>query len=413
MVNRSMIIRLWIVALVAMAVAIACDSVPLTSPTGSTISISIDRGVLPLNAQATVRAIVTESSGTPVHNGTMVTFQPSIGTVNPPSVETVNGVAISTFFAGTMSGSGVIHAYSGGARTGSGNSSSGGAEVRIGWAAVGTMAISASPSSVSQSGGTVTISAFVGDDSSNPLPGVPVIFTAAAGSLSSNTALSDANGVARVQFTTSQTATVSANAGTSTVVIEIVVSPAPTVTITAPDTAIAGVPVPVSVSVTTGGGNVAPRQVESLTINYGDNFTETRTNVTGAVGFTHTYQNAGGYTITATARDVTNNTGSTSKGIVVTHATLPTVQLTASPNPVPPAANGVTSITVTGTPGNGGAPIRSVVVRKSDGTVIFSGTGTNTFTYQFPAGSGQNQISATATDANGQTATVTTVVIVG
>ena len=118
--------RLYAIAIVTVLVVVACDTVPLTSPTGSTISISVDKPVLPINGQATVRAVVMEVSGTPVHNGTMVTFTPTIGSVNPPEAPTVNGIATSTFLAGPASGSGVIHAFSGGARTGSGNSSSGG-----------------------------------------------------------------------------------------------------------------------------------------------------------------------------------------------------------------------------------------------------------------------------------------------
>ena len=139
--------------------------VPLTSPTGSTISLSIDKNILPLNGQATVRAVVTESSGTAVHNGTTVTFQPSIGRTDPVDAQTVNGIATVTFLAGAVSGTGFIHAFSGGARTGSGNASSGGVEVKIGAAAAGGMSVSATPSSISQSGGTVTISALVMDPS--------------------------------------------------------------------------------------------------------------------------------------------------------------------------------------------------------------------------------------------------------
>ena len=71
-------IRLSFVAVMTVVAVMACDSVPLTSPTGSTISLSIDRNILPIGGQATVRAVVTESAGTPVHNGTVVTFNPSI-----------------------------------------------------------------------------------------------------------------------------------------------------------------------------------------------------------------------------------------------------------------------------------------------------------------------------------------------
>ena len=52
--------RLYAIAVVTVLVVVACDTVPLTSPTGSTITISIDKTVLPLNGQATVRAVVME-----------------------------------------------------------------------------------------------------------------------------------------------------------------------------------------------------------------------------------------------------------------------------------------------------------------------------------------------------------------
>jgi len=78
----------------------------------------VDQTTLPLNGQATVRAIVIESAGTPVHNGTQVTFATILGSFNPPTSDTVDGVATTTFFAGSISGSTKINAYSGGASTG-------------------------------------------------------------------------------------------------------------------------------------------------------------------------------------------------------------------------------------------------------------------------------------------------------
>src|ERR671912_217681 len=91
--------RLGLVALATVVVVVACDTMPLTSPTGSTISLSIDRSILPLEGQATVRAVVTESAGTAVHNGTVVTFQPSIGRTDPVEAQTINGVATVNFLA--------------------------------------------------------------------------------------------------------------------------------------------------------------------------------------------------------------------------------------------------------------------------------------------------------------------------
>lgn len=404
-------IRLWCVALVAVVAVVACDSIPLTSPTGSTISISIDRSVLPLNGQAVVRAIVTESSGTPVHNGTVVTFQPSIGAVDPPSAETINGVAVSTFFAGSVSGTGVIHAYSGGARTGSGNSSTGGlgAEVRVGSAAVGGMALSAAPSSVSQSGGTVTISALVMDASNNPLPGVSVLFTASTGTLNSTTAVSDANGVARVQLTTSQSATVTAIAGSGRGEVQVIVSAAPSLSFAAntPTTATIGVPVPITVS-TSSGNTSAPRQIQTLDLDFGDGTVETRSNVTGSVSFVHVYNQARGYTLTARAVDVSGNTGFAQHAIVVSRS-IPTVTLTAPASVDFSETGGVAGFTVAATAASGQPPIQSVVVRLADGTVIFSGSGGASFTYQFTA-PGSYAVNAVATDAAGGTGTASAIV---
>jgi adhesin/invasin len=403
--------RLYLIALATIAVVVACDRIPLTSPTGSSISISIERGVLPLNGQSTVRAVVTESSGTPVHNGTTVVFQPSIGSVSPVEAQTMNGVAVTTFLAGSVSGSGVIHAYSGGARTGSGNASSGGAEVRIGAAAAGGIAVSATPPNISQSGGTVTISALVMDASNNPLPGVSVLFTASNGTLSSTTALSDSNGIARVQLSTVQTSTVTAIAGSAKGETQVVVSLAPAVTITAADTGTEGVPVPITITFTAPSTGAAP-QVQSLTVDFGDGFVETRNNVTGSTGFSHTYSRAGGYTITANARDVNGNTGIASKAITIAAAPLPTVSMSVSPNPVPSSAAGLTSITVTAAAG-GSSPLRNVTVRNmtSAGEVIYSGTSGGTFAHRF-GGTGTYTLQATATDANGNSGTTTTVVVV-
>lgn len=390
--------RLGLVALATVGVVVACDTVPLTSPTGSSITLSIDRSVLPLEGQATVTAVVTESSGTAVHNGTVVTFQPSIGSVNPVEAETLNGVATATFLAGTRSGTGTIHAFSGSARTGSGNTSGGGVTVTIGAAAAGSISITSTPSSVSQSGGTVTISATVFDVASNPLPGVNVNFSSTTGTLSPPSTVTDANGVARTQLATTSTATVTATAGTATREVIVTASAAPTVTITAPDTAIAGSAVPISVTATSGGsGNNTPRQIQTLTVDFGDGIVETRSNITGSAAFTHTYQQARGYTITATATDVAGNTGTASDAIVVTRS-VPTPTLTITPNPAD--VNQIVGFSVSSTTATGAPPVEVVRVF-INGELAFSTTGSSgAFTRGF-SGAGTYTVVAEAVDANG------------
>src|SRR5687768_2058497 len=400
-------IRLSFVAVASVLAVIACDTVPLTSPTGSTITLSIDRNVLPLNGEATVRAVVTESGGTAVHNGTIVTFQPSIGTTSPVEAPTVNGIATTTFMAGSISGTGFIHAFSGPARTGSGNASSGGVEVRIGAAAAGGMSVTASPSSVSQSGGTVTVSALVMDGSNNPLPGVSVLFSTTAGSLSSSTATSDSSGFARVTLTTTQTARVTATAGTANGSVDVGVSAAPVVTLEVPTTGVVGVPVAMSISPQGGSsGNTSPRQLANVVVNFGDGQAQTFTNITGTTGFTHTYDRPNGYTVSATATDVAGNTGNTSKAIVVTRST-PGATVSANPSSGVAPFNSV--ITVGATAATGAPPIESVRVT-INGATVFTSTSGGSFAYRFET-PGNYVIEAFVTDAAGSVGRASNVVI--
>jgi hypothetical protein len=393
--------RLGLVAVATTIVVVACDRVNLTAPTGSTVTISVDRSVVPLNGQATVTAVITEAAGTPVHNGTSVTFQTTVGSLNPPTAETVNGVATTTFLAGQTSGVATIHAYSGGARTGSGNSSSGGATIRVGTAAAsGTISVSATPSSVSQSGGTVTISALVFDEQSNPLPGIPVQFVSSTGSLSPTTAVTDANGIARTQLTTTSTATVDAFAGAAKGNVRVEASTAPTVTISAlsPTTPVVGQPVTFSVT-TSSGNSSAPRQVQTLEVNFGDGRSETRSNVTGEAAFTHTYGREGGYTITARAVDVAGNSGNASRAVIVARSTAPTVTLDISPNPAD--VNQIVGFSVTtSAPAGTQQPVESVRVF-INGELAYSTTGSSgAFTRGF-SGTGTYTVIAEALDSAG------------
>jgi hypothetical protein len=397
--------RIYVSALTVLSFVIAlgaaCSSVPLTAPTDSTISLTSDRSVLPLNGQATLRAVVIESSGTPVQNGTFVTFTSTLGTVEPVEVKTINGVATATFNAGSVSGKSAVTAFSGGAKT------TAATEITIGAAAAKTIAISATPSSVSQSGGTVTVAALVMDEAGNPLPGVNVTFSADNGQLAPTSALSDSNGVARTQLTTTQTSKVTATAGTATKDVTVTVSAAPTIKITAPDTGNVGVPVGIVVEATSGSAG-APRQVQTLTVDFGDGTSETRTNITGSAAFTHTYNQPRGFTITAIATDVSGNTATASDSIIISR-TQPTVTLTAPATVDFSDTNGVAGFTVNATAPPGQPPIQSVVVRLGDGTVIYSGSSGGSFTYQFPS-TGTYAVNATATDSAGGVGTASAVV---
>jgi len=169
------------------------------------------------------------------------------------------------------------------------------------------------------------------------------------------------------------------------------------------------VPIALSVAVTagSGAGNSTPRQVEALTIDYGDGITETRTNVTGSVGLTHTYQQARGYTITATARDVNNNTGVASKAIVISRV-IPSAGISASPQ-FGSAPLSVT-YTITAGPGTGGPPIESVRAFVN-GVLAYSGTGAGSFSQRYTT-PGNYTVEVVVRDTAGNEARASTVVAV-
>ncbi len=388
--------------LALLAIGVACDKVPLTSPTGSTITVTVTSTNVPINGSVQVLASVVESGGTAVHDGTTVTFTGGLGTFSPVDAQTVGGVARTTY-TGTTSGTVMIGAFSGGAKATD-------VEVKVGAAAAGSVALQVVPPTVGQNGGTVTATALVLDAGGNPLPGVPVIFSTDAGTLSNATVLSNSNGFAVTNLVTTRAATISARAGAVTpVTFAVTVSTAPTVTITSTGTPVAGQPVAFTVTPSTA---TTSSPIQSVLVDFGDGQTQLLGAITGPVGLTHVYRSQGGYTVTATATDINGGRGVSSMSIVVGFESLPTVTLVGTPNPVTisnPAQAGIVTFTVGAN--STGPPIRSVRVTLGDGTVIYSGTGGGSFAYRF-GGAGTYTVTATATDALGGTATTSTVILV-
>src|SRR5262245_33676036 len=94
-------------------VAGGCDTVPLTAPSGSTVTISAASSFVPTGGTTEVTAFVSEESGTAVQNGTTVRFSTNLGRMDPIDTQTKNGYAVATFVAGDTSGVATIVANSG------------------------------------------------------------------------------------------------------------------------------------------------------------------------------------------------------------------------------------------------------------------------------------------------------------
>jgi hypothetical protein len=361
-----------------------CDKVPLTAPTGTTIRLYTNTQVLPVNGTAQITASVLESGGWPVQNGTVVTFTTSLGSITPAEATTTDGKVTVTFNAGSQSGTATVNAFSGSASTSGTSGSTGGTggttgttgtgvSIMIGAAAATTVIATASPSSVSQLGGSSIISASVLDANNNGLSGVPVSFSTDQGTLSPVTTTTNASGMATTTLNTNQTATVTVTAGTKTATAKVTAVAIPTVVVTPPTaTPTAGLSSNFSVSVTAGSG-AAP--IRSVVLDFGDGTNVSLGQATGSITVPHIYKSAGTYLVSALVTDASGATGSMSVPVVVFAAVPFTVTLTASSGRIGQA------ITANAAPSAGAPPIVKYTWNWGDGTIESTSGPSNSHVY--------------------------------
>jgi hypothetical protein len=361
----------WVTVLACLsAISLAsCDKVPLLAPSGSVINLFATSATVPINGEVEIIATVIENgvaqtpstggggtggggtggggtggggtggggtggngtgtngttatsttgAGTPVQNGTLVSFTTTIGRIEPAEARTQNGQVRVKFVAGTQSGTATITAFSGGA-------SARLTDLLVGAAAVERVRLSASPSTLGPVGGTTTISARVEDESGGAVAGVSVNFVADAGTLSAPNAVTDSEGVARTQLTTSRETTVTATVGgAEEAEITINLDPRTGLTITPPETQ------PTAGTAALFRINVAETaNVRELVIDWGDGDVDRL----GAINNTaegsvilHVYDEPGTFVIRATATEASGFTETVSTGVSVLPAQPPTVEI--------------------------------------------------------------------------------------
>ncbi len=171
---------------VLLVLVASCDKVPLLAPTGTVITLFPGASTIPIDGNVEIIATVIENgvaattttgtgtggagtgtgttvgtttsttagAGTPVQNGTLVSFTTTIGRIEPSEARTNNGQVKVRFIAGGQSGTATITAYSGGA--------SGKIEnLLVGTAAAERLILTASPQTLGASGGASVVSARV------------------------------------------------------------------------------------------------------------------------------------------------------------------------------------------------------------------------------------------------------------
>jgi PKD repeat protein len=390
--------RLLLSALVlgtAATLGASCEKMALTAPTQSTISLFANTNVVPVNGTAEITATVIEQAGTPVHNGTQVTFTTTIGVIEPAEARTKDGKATVRLVAGTQSGVARVSAFSGAARADA-------LEIQVGGAAASRVILAASPTAIPPGGGAVQLTAIVTDEDGNRLAGVPVTFTATAGTLSQPTVTTDAAGEARTTLTTTRETTVSATAGRATATdVVIRVGQLPAVSISPPPTATVGQPANFQLSVTAPAGGAPIRDV---TVDFGDGTRRSYGAVSGTQTVQHTYNAPGTYLVTATATDAGGERATVSTSVSVTRQAV-LVNLSVTPNPATINQPVTVSANVTGSTSQ---PVR-FDYDFGDGTVRSVNSPSTTHIYDRV---GTRLVRVTVVMASGQTGTAETQILV-
>ena len=332
-----------------LAIAVACDKMPLLAPTGTVITLLPTTTTVSLNSEIVIIATVIENgsaiggtgtgsggatntsrsgAGTPVQNGTLITFTTTIGRIEPAEARTHNGqVSVKLITAGT-SGTATITADSGGASAQLSN-------LKIGTAAVKTVSVTTAPQSLGVLGGSVQVVASVVDEGGSSLGGVPVTFSTDKGSISPSTVTTDNSGTATATLTTTATAKITAAVGALTGTSTVTVSARSLTSFTAlPSSASAGVPITFTVTPASGSN------ISNVRVDFGDGTSPKNLGAIGAATpVPHTYNRSGDYSATASAGDG----DSLNANVII--GSLP-VGLTVSP--FNPTVNAPVTFTVTG-----------------------------------------------------------------
>jgi hypothetical protein len=162
-------------------------------------SIELEAGTKTLVAngrtQTTLSALVKNSHGNLMPDGTFVSFSTTAGTLSSETARTTNGIANVTFTSSTTIGTVTIKASSGGIITRT--------AISLIPGPVDSIELFAEPNNLTADGvSTSTIEAQVLDAYNNPVANEDVLFSASAGSLSSARATTNTSGIATVTFTT-------------------------------------------------------------------------------------------------------------------------------------------------------------------------------------------------------------------
>lgn len=149
--------------------------IPVLPSVPATLDLVAFPASIPLTGTATIQASVMDAYANPMADGTQVSFNTTLGAVNPQSATTMDGVAASTLLAGGEPGVATLTAQAGLA--------SDSTQVKIGVGAPISISLSADPAQIPADGvSTSTITALVLDPFEEPITQtIPITFETTSG----------------------------------------------------------------------------------------------------------------------------------------------------------------------------------------------------------------------------------------
>jgi len=227
--SKALVALLAVGAIIALAGGHGGHGGASAATTSSSITVSSQKSSIPADGSSTtvINATIDDAHGTPIADGTTVTFSSTLGTILPAQATTTGGVATATLTAGSTTGTATVTATSGGKSNTTHVSLV--AETSVGR----TVDVAAGPASIQVlgSGGAQTqstITATCRDTLNNLANGGTVTFETSLGSIVGSATI-NASGVATTTFSSNVTgdATITASWSGATGTTHVTVTPGP------------------------------------------------------------------------------------------------------------------------------------------------------------------------------------------